>query len=198
MNLIYYATPFPHVVMREFYSPDEYEAVWAELVSLKDKSAGAETTGTATKDGVNLKRNTGVFLGQLYQEEYLSSPIIRANRKLFSVSVMQQLCGFDFVFQYLPATTFDETLVQFYQNGDYYKTHKDTAVFSATVVLYRPPRRYAGGVLRFTHFNYLVELEDNDCVLFPSFVPHEVTELRSSTTDPLNNRISITTFMNIV
>lgn len=201
MKVEFRKEPFPHVLLSGFYSADEEETVWAELKALSAFALPPDQTASATYDLESggkgyLKNNLGIFLPDVYRN-VLFSPIWRANRKLFDCDFMEQLKKFDFIFEYFHRTNWDTALVQFYADGHYYKAHRDSAVFSAVINFHGKEKEYEGGVLRFVDYDYSVDLKRNECILFPSFVLHEVTPVIAKSSDLMRSRITISLFLGI-
>lgn len=195
MNLKYINVTTPHVLIDDYFAEDEEAQIWSELhVLSKHLRPGAETLPAISSDGTIKKKNSGVFLTDIYKN-LMVSPIFSSNRKIFGREVVEEITSFDRVFGYLPITNSDNTLVQFYQNGDYYKSHHDVCLYTLIVSFYKTPKLYDGGILKFG--DYEVDLKHNQAVFFPSYVKHEVTEIVSTSDDFMNNRISISTFVGL-
>lgn len=195
MKLNYVKTPYPHVLIDNYFADGEVAQVWSELQILsRHLKPSSETMSATFPDGTIKKKNSGVFLTDVYKN-LMVSPIFSFNRKIFNKAVVEEITGFDRVFGYFPVTNSDNTLVQFYQNGDYYKPHHDTCLYTLVVAFYKTPRAYGGGILKFG--DYEIDLKHNQAVFFPSYVQHEVTEIISNQEDVVNNRISISTLIGI-
>lgn len=206
MKVTLKADPFPHVLMSEFYTAEELSDVSEELKLLSKHALGPDKTGSAVdmkeieggfgQEYVYRKKNKGIFLSSFFKVEK-ESAISKANRKLFDKEFMQTLNNFNFMFGYLLNTNWDSSLVQFYSNGDYYKGHRDIAVFSNIVNCCSDPKEYDGGMLRFVDYDYSVDLRRNESILFPSCLEHEVTPVTVNHNDVMRSRITITTFIGI-
>jgi predicted 2-oxoglutarate/Fe(II)-dependent dioxygenase YbiX len=195
MNLNYNSSPFPHVLIDNYFSEDEIGHIWYELDVVSYHAVAANKDNSATfLTGNPKKKNLGVFLPDLYKVQTVSS-IFRFNRKIFNQDNANKIKSFHPVFGYFPVTTCDSTLIQFYKNGDCYKPHHDTCIYTLIVAFYKTPKLYSGGILKFA--DYEVDLNHNQAILFPSFVEHEVTEIVSNQDNLLDNRISISTFIGI-
>jgi hypothetical protein len=188
----YLASPFPHAIANEFFTETELSNVWEELNYLSGHLNGPEVTGSArTKDGEYKKKNLGVFVDGLYSDRN-SSSILTSTAKFFAKDNLNSLCTNNFIFNYLPITNLDFTLVQFYANGDYYKAHHDTSIFTLIILLHKKPKKFQGGELVFTKHGYELDLQNNQAVLFPSFIEHEVKEVVCPEVSIYDGRITIT------
>lgn len=198
MNPNYSSHPFPHVMIDDFYTPEELGLVWNELAMISPVLKPPEHTQAARSlsDGTILKSNLGVFINDVYKSLAVS-PIVRANRKLFDEPFMNTLINWNPIFSFLPNTNFDNSLVQFYSNGQYYKPHRDSSTYSVVTCLYQTPKSYTGGELRFPDFDYSVDLNCNQSILFPSYLLHEVTPVATDIDDISRCRITISTFIGV-
>lgn len=197
MNVICSTSPFPHVLIQNYYSDQELNDVWKELNALSKFAKPPNMTGSATDStGKSLKENLGIFLSDVYFLPAVSA-IFNANRKVFDARLMKELGDNVFLFKYLTNTNWDNTLVQFYLNEHHYKPHNDTALFTLVTNIHSVPKKYTGGVLRFTEYDYTIELKNNESILFPSVLMHEVTPVKSETDNLLESRITVTTLIGI-
>ena len=90
--------------------------------------------------------------------------------------------------------------VSYYENGDYYKPHHDVANFSSILYYWRGEKNFTGGELFFPELEMKIEMKKNRMVLFPSWLLHEVSEVKMN--DNVNllelaGRFSITYFFYI-
>jgi predicted 2-oxoglutarate/Fe(II)-dependent dioxygenase YbiX len=188
--------PFPHILFGNFYSTCELKNIRRELSILSEFGKPANQTGSALKDGKVLKNNLGIFLPDIYKNLNASS-IFKANRKLFAPVLMKEIVEVDFIFNYLPITNEDNILVQFYRGDDYYESHWDKAVYTVIIKVDMPSKKYDGGDLKFTNYNYTVRLKSNEGIMFPSFLNHEVTPVNLKSGNVLDGRITITNFVGV-
>ena len=198
MKLVYLEKPFPHFLIESFYTDKELISVHHELINLSNILQPPEKTGTAVDlDGTARKHNLGIFISAAYKINQASA-IFNARQKLFDSITMQEISKADSIFSFFPHTNFDDTLVQFYKNGDYYKPHRDISLYSFITVFLIGQKKYLGGKLKFPEFDYEVDLQHNHSILFPSNMEHEVTEVNINSDNLLDNRISITTLIGMV
>jgi hypothetical protein len=90
--------------------------------------------------------------------------------------------------------------VSYYENGDYYKPHHDVAIFSSILYYWRGAKNFTGGELYFPEIEMKIEMKKNRMVLFPSWLIHEVSEIKmndSTNILELSGRFSITYFFYI-
>jgi Rps23 Pro-64 3,4-dihydroxylase Tpa1-like proline 4-hydroxylase len=189
----------PIVVIDDFYSELECDFIWKELCFLNTptkKLLCPEKTGTATAgDGKILKKNSGIFLDQLYLDRSFSN-ILNLNQKIFSLE--KTLTEKNVFFRYLKESNQDATLVQYYENSDYYKSHFDKSIITAISWFYQKPKSFVGGDLIIDN-DLKIECKYNRLILFPSIVEHEVEEIKigQNLLDQNFGRYSISHFISI-
>lgn len=169
----------PIIVVDEFYDFDACNKIWQELCFLNNDSKllGPDATGSAwdEKTDTPLKNNLGIILDEIYKNRNVSN-ILKENRKLFSDEFADRLIEHSAFFRYLRAANLDTTVVQYYENSNYYKSHTDSATITAITWFYDQPKKFKGGNLIFED-NVVIEVEYNRTVLFPSILFHSVEEI---------------------
>jgi hypothetical protein len=174
---LYNVGGLPIVVIDDFYTKEECDLIWQELSFLNSTEGnfgGPEKTGTATHESVILKKNSGIFLDEVYNLRTFSN-ILNLNRKVFSLS--SSLTEKSFFFKYLDQSNQDSTLVQYYENSDYYKSHWDKSLITAISWFYQKPKSFSGGDIIFND-ELKVECKYNRLVIFASVINHEVEEVK--------------------
>ena len=173
MKFDFYEDPVPHCIVREYYPPDVQCAIMKELESLKPNlKTPRETGGASNFVGENKKSNRGMFLNGQDQ-----SVILRANRKLFH-EVAWELKKNHWFYQYLETANHDSTLVSYYENGDYYETHRDTSMITAIYYTWDEPKQFEGGDISLDGVQ--IPIENNCLLVFPSCVSHSVSKVKGS------------------
>ena len=197
-------TPFHHIFIKDTFSDSAYQEVWDEMVFLRLRMQGPETTGAAYKKSdpsVRKKRGVGIFLEKIYTDMMYSSISFHTKRLIEDKTLFnnaQTLAEENYYFKHWnPANFKMYVLAQYYKDRHFYKPHHDVALFSSVTVLHQKPKAYSGGNFSFPEFDYTVELEDNTTVIFPSSITHEVDEVEMEESDGLSGRFSITNFINL-
>ncbi len=178
---------FPLAIVDNYYTPEELSLVWEELdfLTYKDKLDPPDLTGTAQIDGKNAKQNSGLFLDSLYAKRELSNimtvnseSIMRNWNEIMVASHNEKDWFFrEISREWLKSNTM---LMSYYEDEDYYETHKDAAVITVLHWLYREPKRFKGGDLIFPDYKddngnpMGVEVVNNRTILFPSCISHQV------------------------
>lgn len=175
----------PVAILDNFYSQEESELIWQELCFLNasfwgNKLEPPEKTGSAKDEHGNLlKSNSGVFLDEVYMKRNISN-ILSANRKIFLPEITDLLCEKSYFFHYIKNSTKDSTLVQYYENQNYYESHRDKSVITGISWFYKTPKSFLGGDLIIEQ-EIKIECRPNRMVIFPSILFHEVEKITMET-----------------
>ena len=97
-----------------------------------DKSVTVGRT-QRVKNQVSKKKNKGVFLNALYTN-FSFSNIIKNARKIFDETLVNSLISLNVECKHIKNSTMDNDLLSYYESGDFYKAHNDSAVF--TILFY--------------------------------------------------------------
>jgi hypothetical protein len=189
-KFMFFESPVPHCIVRNYYNEKELESIFNELKFLDGKLLPPELTGTAVgEDGKPKKRNKGGFLDDFYTKREFSS-ILQVNKKIVNQEIWGNLIGKHWFYNYLkPSDRLTaKTLLTFYEDGDYYKSHTDSAMVTAISYHWTEPKPFEGGELYFG--DYLVPVENNCLLIFPSCTEHEVKPVKGA------GRYAITQFLN--
>jgi hypothetical protein len=189
-KFMFFESPVPHCIVRNYYNEKELELIFDELKFLKGKLMPPEQTGTAVgEDGKPKKRNKGAFIDDLYTKRELSN-ILQLNKKIASPEIWANLDGKHWFYKYIkPSDRLTaKTLLSYYEDGDYYKPHTDSAMVTAISYHWTEPKQFKGGELYFG--DYLVPIENNSLLIFPSCTEHEVKPVIGE------GRYALTQFLN--
>lgn len=191
----------PVIVIDDFYSKKENDLIWQELCFLNTdltNFSGPEKTGTArNEEGEILKKTKGIFLDEVYNLRNFSN-ILKINRKIFDKDLCQSLIKEHTFFNYLKESNKDSTLIQYYENSDYYKSHWDKSLIMTISWFFSTPKSFTGGDLLFDD-GTLIECKNNRFIIFPSILNHEVREISMAEKSLGKNlgRYSISQFISI-
>jgi hypothetical protein len=172
--------PFPFLQIENLYSEDELILLWKEFDFLThpDKLESPENTGSALDEEtkVPLKKNKGLFLDDLYSSRNISN-ILTITKQLFSPVILNAFSELSFGYENIKYTNRDATLLSYYENSEYYKSHRDEALYTAVTWFFKEPKSFSGGNFYFTDYGIKIEMQNNMAVIFPSFVKHAVDEI---------------------
>jgi Rps23 Pro-64 3,4-dihydroxylase Tpa1-like proline 4-hydroxylase len=193
---------FPYLIIDNWYSKKEETAVWKELefyLSIeKDNLQRAENTVVATKDGKPLGRSYRIYPNQIYNtsNRFQHSNILRFMYKQRTKEFHDLIIKAIPMGRNFPETNQDSTIISYYEEGDSYKAHTDSLLFTCLIWFHKKPKRYKGGDFYFSDNKELVENKHNRLVIFPSYYFHSVKELKFNNKKPKlgDGRFTITHF----
>lgn len=185
MKYSFYTHPVTFCIIRDYYTEDEVELLLDELDNLKPELQPPEVTGSAMNiRGEVHKKNNGLFI------ENNQNIIVKLNRKLFG-EVSWELAKNNWFYSYLKQEVYDRTLVSYYEDGGYYKPHRDKSLITAIYYVWKDPKTFEGGDLYFGDFR--VPIEKNCLLVFPSSTEHEVKVVKGSGRWAISQFVSLST-----
>lgn len=189
----------PVVIADDLFTYREYKLMFDEFKFIKDRGllmSGNETGGAINQDdGSMLKQNSSVFLDQLYNERSLSD-ILSVNRKVFSRPVVSELINLHSLFNYIPLSNHDATLLSYYDSDNKYEEHRDMATITILTWFYEEPRKFEGGDFMVeSEFN--IECRANRTVFMPSYMLHAVTPVIPEKPNKGLGRYTMTQFVHL-
>lgn len=172
--------PFPYLVIKNLFTPVEYLEITSEWMTLSDTALPPERTAGATDvNGNNLKKNSGIFIDDVYKQNRNASATLRHNRKLFDPKLGAQIERDNPTYGLIRSSSIDTTLISYYKRGDYYRTHYDYNSVTAITYFMPEDHRFHGGVLRFVDYGLEIVPHNNETIVFLGCIRHEVTPIES-------------------
>lgn len=201
MNIKYYEEIFPYIIVDDMYDEQQLEYIWEELNFLcydeKLEPDPDKTGGAYDKDGKYLKRNKCIWLDKVYSDRKYSN-VLTFNRKLFAENMKIFKAHSSWFFKYFQCTS-DTTLLSYYENGDYYEPHYDTAMCTALTWFYKKPKSFVGGdITLFTDSTSVkIKCKNNRTLIFPSIILHSVDQIHmdEENMDVKKGRFCMTQFL---
>lgn len=193
MEITFHRKPIEYFVIDNFLTEEHVETFLNEC-EMQMINANDQDRSAADDDGNILRKGSAKFLDRLYPFNRQDSCILSNLRGyLFTQNILKYIEETDTIFQMWQLINCDYTMISYYQDSDYYKPHKDNAVFTSLLWLNREPKGFNGGDLTFTAHNHTIDYKHNRCVIFPSVVTHEVSEIKMKPNNT-NGRFCITNF----
>lgn len=196
------------VVIEDVFEEEENKRIFSELCDLvkQKKLLVPEKTGSARYDDGSLKKkNSAVFLDDLYgpDERYFSAILRYTEEKLLSYEMKNKLQSYNNFYGILKSANNHFTLVNYYENSDYYDFHADLCAFSILSFFFEEPKNFSGGnvVFRVNDEEFEVEIKNNMSVFFPSFYEHKVIPIKMNNEgadDSVLGRFSIAQFIFVI
>jgi predicted 2-oxoglutarate/Fe(II)-dependent dioxygenase YbiX len=178
--MILHKTTPNYVIYDDFFNKEEMSKIWSEMLFLTspDKMLTPEKSGSALdRDGKVLKKNSAIFLETFYADRNVSN-ISTITNKVFDKQVRDDLKMVGGLFDFLEIANVEYNFLSYYEENDYYDSHRDNSIFTALFWLNREPKKFEGGDLVFEHLNETIEYKSNRLVIFPSFFFHAVTPVK--------------------
>jgi hypothetical protein len=195
MNIQKMMEPFEHLIVDDVYTEDEMAQIWREIYFLKSKFQDPNDTVPAIIGGTVLKKNKALFIDDVYADRGFSD-LLRVNRKVFTADVINAIAELHPAYGAVRSCNVDSTMINYYADGDYYKAHIDTSVFTFITFLVQEPQGFSGGDFLFPDFEYTVKQKNNRVVIFPGCIRHQVTKVKLNT--PVSEgRFSMSQFLNM-
>ena len=180
---------------------NQLNEIWEEINFLSYRTKFNFDTNTARYKNGELKSNkVGIWLDDAYAERKFSN-YFKYYKNWLTDEASQNLLSTSLFWRQLFHCNSDSTLLSYYEDGKSYDEHEDTSRFTQLFWTCKQPKKFKGGQLEFTDFNYEIEIEDNTMILFPSWFRHRVKPviLEEKTPDDqdkffCNGRYVFTTF----
>ena len=199
-----YCEPFPLMVINNFFNQQELDLIWKELdfYTAPNKLFTAENYGGV----VGYTNAKAIVLDDLYKnyennEKGVNfrniSNILTVNRKLFESGVLDTFSSLHGCVSIANKTNHDITKVRYYHDGQYYDPHTDkSTMFLAFSYFYKEPKKFVGGDLEFTKYDFKLPCDNNSMVIFPGWVEHGVRKVKIKNSDYYDGwgRYAITSF----
>lgn len=169
--------PFPHLIVEGVYTQQELSDVW-KLIEDKKDFMPANLIGSTTGN------HLAVFLDTT-DIKPIGDEVTKAFKEISPYHRAIDSCETKYI------------KLNYYQNFNHYPAHTDIARYTAVTFLNKEPKKFEGGDLKFTEFDYVIPFENNKMVLFCGCFFHEVTPVTLNETDYLtgNGRYAITQFL---
>ena len=169
--------PFHYIEVRNLWTDEERKEMFDEMLFLEKKELfkpPEETGSDVNEDGSLKKRNTGMFIDEVWQNRDYSD-ILKHNIKIFKVFENKKVKDS----WYYDGLNFnsDSTLVSYYEDACYYESHRDRTLVTAVSWFFKEPKKFKGGELTFTDYNLTFEVTNDLTILFPSNINHEVSKI---------------------
>lgn len=195
------------IIAKNVFTQEEQENIWNELYLMANGGVflPPEKTGSSTyADGSLKKRNSAVFLDELYTGSGRNlSSILRYTQRFFSEEIKKKIQDEKNIFGMIKKANCHFTLVNYYENSDYYDFHDDECAFTILSYIFEEPKNFKGGNIVFKENEKAkeveIEVESNMSIIFPSFYQHKVIGLKMEKEDmgKMLGRFSISQFIYI-
>lgn len=187
--------PFHHTIIYNFFDSVTLDVIKQEVTSLIPVAGSSVPKDEHHAKLLNTSHALSLSIDDIFVEDRSKSKIISATRDIFNLCSQGMLQDKDNPFiGYISTSNYDTTYLQIYKNNSSYFIHKDAAVVTALYPIFLD-KKFDGGKLSFARYDYIPHLEDNCCLIFPSFEPHSLSPIISEGMDyvraSINHRLYI-------
>ena len=99
--------------------------------------------------------------------------------KIYNDSELERiLTDISFFYTTWKYTNIDTTMVNCFEDGDDYRSHRDSALISILYWLWEEPKLFEGGDVYFPEYGIQIPIERNQLMIMPSSTLHEVSEIK--------------------
>jgi Rps23 Pro-64 3,4-dihydroxylase Tpa1-like proline 4-hydroxylase len=169
---------FGIIIIDNIFDQDELELIWKDIDLIYDQNflKSPNETGTATNyfTGNYLKNNYGIYLDKLFRDGIIKH-ILPISEKFFSKEITDSVTNLGPVYHLYSQINSTGNLLSYYEDSHHYEPHIDQSVFTILTWLNKEPKRWTGGILKFTDMSVEVEPKNNRTLIFPSCFKHEVS-----------------------
>lgn len=170
-------TPFPHIIIDDYFTDSEYKLIWREIEFLSSKLKTPSEFFAAKNDlGEFVTDSSGLSLDATYGDRSVSDILRILGEKLFSDEFYNFIIGKNEYWEYFMRANKDFTKLRKYTNEQHYQPHQDMWV-NVLVSTTLQRENCVGGDLFFPNHSYMIPTKDNQTVIFPGWVTHGVTSI---------------------
>jgi len=186
--------PNPVFVIDDYLDEYELDKVWKEvsfLCSLEDKMLSSRIIGALPGASKNRK---GIFLQNIFTNQNCYN-YGKYGKKFFNLKQYKDFSESCILYRALKENSdliIENTLFTIYENYSKYIPHFDMSVFTQLFWLSEDDSKVMGGDLVFKDIDYTINFKSNRMIIFPSFLIHEVPEVKYVSNDV--RRYCYTTF----
>lgn len=156
-------------IIEDIVLSDQLDQIWKEIDLLEPNIVGDADDGSSN---TGRKKGSGYLVNNQFAP-FVCPLILDVGKKIF------------------PNGTFS-VLINKYENGDYYKAHKDDTIKTATVSLLKNESGISGGDFYFPEQDKKINLKNNMAIIFEGAETHEVLPVKA---EDNSARYSLTYFL---
>ena len=174
-------TAFPFIYIDNLFNADEEILIWKELDFYTNPYAlhrSEDDPHTSHKEGVPLSKAWRIFLDLTYYKRETSHILRILPQKLKSFEIKNITEEVGGALRMYAQTNYDITMINYYENSDYYESHRDHFMITSFCWFNREPKAYTGGNLILTDNETELECNHNRMVVFPSFYNHRISPVK--------------------
>lgn len=177
--------PFPYLNIENLFSNEERKVIFQELEFFNKpgvlEEASREKGAAASKSGGLLKSSNSEYLNNIVHPDKAVSTIRMLQTRSIEPFYDKETDGFPE--NKSPSWFFDNvgigkdlvfSNVSYYEDGQYYKPHRDSAALTSLTWFFKDSDKCSGGELYFPNYDLTIEVYNGLTIVFPSIIVHEV------------------------
>ena len=184
---------FPYLYVDDWYTPEEEKLIWKELdfytnpfAMYRAENEDSPRARLEREESPGQNRNEG----WKFPIDNLDAPFEWRNREVSHIlrlkplkmnSIKNAIKKMGPLFESYWETNIDYHYISYYEDGDYYKAHKDlmtTGEYEHKITtitwFHRIPKAFTGGEFKLNDINVTLESKHNIMLMYPSYYTHEV------------------------
>lgn len=170
--------PYSYLLIDDYLNNEELDSVIDELNFLSYKRKFSDNSETAKNENNQLKaKKHQIWLNDIYKDWRYSNYLV-LNKKYFSESLFNKLIEIDISWRSFYSSSDESTLLNYYENDDYYGEHFDISDYTQIFWINKEPKKFSGGDFILTDFDHAVEYKNNRLIVFPSYFSHKVLPIQ--------------------
>tara|TARA_Y100000389_G_scaffold197822_1_gene233165 strand:- start:2554 stop:3171 length:618 start_codon:yes stop_codon:yes gene_type:complete len=191
-------TLFPILISDNWYSKEEEKNVWREINYLHSLNEYEKSEESSACDENNKSKSKGnrLYYDLIFREKkysHICKMLYKIQDKSFH-NLIEKSMPIGKIFK---DTDWDNTLLNYYEDSDNYKSHYDYSLFTMLIFFNKEPKLFSGGDLYFKESDTTIEFKHNRMILFPGHYLHQANKvsMNSKYQDKMNGRFTITHFI---
>lgn len=168
------------LIIDDCFSQEELQKIWTDIEYIEQNNLFKFPTQTGSAkdplDGAVLKKNKAIFLDRLTNENKIFH-ILSITSKFFCVEIAEIFRQIHPGLSIFENLNYSHSLLSYYENEDYYKSHIDNSVFTMLSWIYREPKCWTGGNLILNEYDIEIECKNNRTLIIPGSFFHSVETL---------------------
>jgi len=176
---------FGYLYIEDLYTKNELDAIKTEIKNFSWVLNNVPEAGDLRKqiagrnlDGSTKMTGTGILVDHAYSNRDYSA-ILKFDRKVFNEEISDVFVATHPANSAYKNITKDYTMLNKYNHSNENMPHEDNCSFSIVTFLKIEDKNIEGGDFVFTNYDKSFKFKDNSCVIFPSWVTHHATKLKS-------------------
>ncbi len=171
-----------HLIVDDFFTSEELKFIWQELDYLTSPNRmytpDNSHSGSATQDGKPLKQNLVAPIRKIFNEAQYSD-IFNSFNKIYDKEFSEIMDDMNNEFRYYghSAHLNNGCFISYYEDNDFYKLHRDSAILTFLFWCNKEPKKFVGGDLTIPEIGVDIEYRNNRLVVFPSHLLHSVSPI---------------------